>query len=210
MVIAGAKKHALEILDLLLQQDLQEEIVFFDNVSLDFEIPSINRFHIIRDEQELEDYFQINNRFILGTGSPAIRKMMADYHTNCGGILCSAISNNAHISCLNVTFAEGLNIMHGVVVQPEVSIGYGTLINAGVLLHHQCSIGSFCEIGPGAIITGNVNVGNNTFIGAGAVVLPGVKIGNNAIVGAGAIVTKDVEANVTVVGNPAHKIHTSA
>ena len=33
--------------------------------------------------------------------------------------------------------------------------------------------------------------------------LPGVTVGKNAIVGAGAIVTKDVPANMVVVGTPA-------
>jgi galactoside O-acetyltransferase len=39
--------------------------------------------------------------------------------------------------------------------------------------------------------------------GADAIILPGVTIGDNSIVGAGSVVTKDVPANVIVVGNPA-------
>lgn len=46
-------------------------------------------------------------------------------------------------------------------------------------------------------------IGNNVFIGANAVVMPGVTIGDNVIVGAGSIVTKDVPANMVVIGNPA-------
>jgi UDP-2-acetamido-3-amino-2,3-dideoxy-glucuronate N-acetyltransferase len=40
-------------------------------------------------------------------------------------------------------------------------------------------------------------------IGAGPVILPGVTVGERAMVGAGAVVTKDVPADVIVVGNPA-------
>lgn len=40
-------------------------------------------------------------------------------------------------------------------------------------------------------------------IGSGATILPNVTIGENAIIGAGAVVTKDVAANVIVIGNPA-------
>src|SRR5574340_110141 len=40
-------------------------------------------------------------------------------------------------------------------------------------------------------------------IGSGATILANVTIGENAIVGAGAVVTKDVAANVIVVGSPA-------
>lgn len=41
------------------------------------------------------------------------------------------------------------------------------------------------------------------WIGANAVVLQGVTIGDNSVVGAGSVVTKDVPANVVVVGSPA-------
>lgn len=49
-----------------------------------------------------------------------------------------------------------------------------------------------------------IHIGKNVWLGAGAIILPGVTIGDNSIVGAGSVVTKDVPANVIVVGNPAH------
>ena len=39
-------------------------------------------------------------------------------------------------------------------------------------------------------------------IGEGAIVMPGVSIGDNTVIGAGSVVTKDIPANVVVVGNP--------
>jgi UDP-2-acetamido-3-amino-2,3-dideoxy-glucuronate N-acetyltransferase len=43
-------------------------------------------------------------------------------------------------------------------------------------------------------------------IGSGAIILCNLIVGERAIVGAGAVVTRDVAANSTVVGNPAHLI----
>ena len=40
-------------------------------------------------------------------------------------------------------------------------------------------------------------------IGSGSTILSNLTIGENAIIGAGAVVTKDVAANVIVIGNPA-------
>ncbi|MAG16027.1 N-acetyltransferase [Candidatus Woesearchaeota archaeon] len=40
-------------------------------------------------------------------------------------------------------------------------------------------------------------------IGANATILGGITVGENSVVGAGSVVTKDVPANVIVVGNPA-------
>ncbi|PVU86494.1 hypothetical protein BB559_004282 [Furculomyces boomerangus] len=48
-----------------------------------------------------------------------------------------------------------------------------------------------------------IKIGNNVRVGGGAIILPGVTIGDNAVIGFGALVTKDVPANVLVVGNPA-------
>lgn len=49
-------------------------------------------------------------------------------------------------------------------------------------------------------------IGNNVWIGGGAMVLPGVSVGENSVIGAGAVVTRDVPANVVVVGNPARVV----
>jgi sugar O-acyltransferase (sialic acid O-acetyltransferase NeuD family) len=207
MIILGAKGHALEILDVLLNNDPGEKLCFFDDFSSETGSKIIAGYPIIRTRDELAEFFLSEKEFVIGTGNPAVRKKLFELGLNAGGDITSVISRTAYISSLNVTLGKGLNIMHGVIIQPEVVIGDGTLINAGVILHHQSSIGSFCEICPGAVITGNVQVGENSFIGAGAIVLPGIRIGSNVKVGAGAVVTKDVADNITVVGNPARNMN---
>jgi sugar O-acyltransferase (sialic acid O-acetyltransferase NeuD family) len=206
MMILGAKGHALEILDVLLNNNAEEKICFFDDYSSETDSKTIAGYPIIRNKEELADFFLSEKQFILGTGNPAVRKKLFQQGMDAGGEIASVISKTAYISSLNVTLGKGLNIMHNVIINPEVSIGDGTLINAGAAIHHQSSIGSFCEICPGAVITGNVQVGDNTFVGAGAIVLPGIKIGSNVKIGAGAVVTKDVEDNITVIGNPARNM----
>lgn len=47
-------------------------------------------------------------------------------------------------------------------------------------------------------------------IGSGSTILANVTVGENAIVGAGAVVTKDVPANVIVVGSPARFLRSIA
>ena len=51
-----------------------------------------------------------------------------------------------------------------------------------------------------------ITVKNNVWIGGGAIILPGVTVGENSVIGAGSVVTRDVPANVVVVGNPARVV----
>ena len=46
-------------------------------------------------------------------------------------------------------------------------------------------------------------IGNECFIGSGTMIIAPRNIGNNVVTGAGSIITKDLDDNLTVVGNPA-------
>ncbi|NYI03575.1 sugar O-acetyltransferase [Allostreptomyces psammosilenae] len=108
----------------------------------------------------------------------------------------------------------------------NISIGARTFVNYNLtaLDVARITIGEDCQIGPNVqLLTPThplepqprrdkleaarpITIGDNVWLGGGAIVLPGVTIGDNAVVGAGAVVTKDVPANVVVVGNPARPV----
>lgn len=129
----------------------------------------------------------------------------------------------------NVSIWHFCNIMDGVIIEDNVSIGSyteigrasiigkRTRIGAHVFLPTRTEIGQDCFIGPGCImcddrhpVAGNAAynadppvIEDNASIGAGAIILPGVRIGAGAMIGAGAVVTKDVAPGDTVAGVPA-------
>lgn len=207
MVVIGAKGHALEILDVLISNAEANGIVFFDNVSKVFDANITEGYRVLTDDAQLATHFKNEKSFVLGLGQSSKRKLLAELCIELGGELRSVIAGSAIISGINVSLGPGINIMHRVIINPDVTIGYGSLINAGAIIHHQSRIGEFCEICPGAIITGNVTIDDFTMVGAGAVILPHIKIGSNVKIGAGSVVTRDVEDNVVVAGNPARVLN---
>jgi sugar O-acyltransferase (sialic acid O-acetyltransferase NeuD family) len=206
MLIAGTGGHAIEVYGVLLQDELPEKICFFndtdqpDNPGLPAHIP------VLRTEAEARQWLEKNNAFALGVGKPAIRKILFDKLSAWGGKPGSVISAFAHIGQSPNEWGEALNIMTGAVITEAVHIDRGSLIHIHSSIHHNARIGEFSEISPGCRILGGVTIGNYVSIGAGAVVLPGIKIEDYAVIGAGAIVTRDVQAGITVIGNPARPV----
>jgi maltose O-acetyltransferase len=110
-----------------------------------------------------------------------------------------------------------------------LTLGHNVFIGQGTMFDGACpwliSIGDASTIAPGVkIITHDastrrhigysivapVSIGRRVYIGVGAIILPGVTIGDNAIIGAGSVVTRDVDAGMVAVGNPAHTISTTS
>jgi UDP-perosamine 4-acetyltransferase len=108
----------------------------------------------------------------------------------------SIIASSAHLG-------QGVTIMAGAIVNPDVQIGDNVIINTGAIVDHDCEIGAHAHISPGAVLSGGVRVGNGAHVGAGATVRQYIQIGDGAIVGAGAVVVRDVAENSIVVGVPA-------
>lgn len=117
--------------------------------------------------------------------------------------------------------SSGCAIGRGTVMDRDIEVGPGTAIGFGSTLVSGSRVGREVFIAQNVITTNDNALGrpggveerlvgatieDRARIGANATLLPGVVIGSEAIVGAGSIVTRDVEAGITVVGNPARPI----
>lgn len=97
---------------------------------------------------------------------------------------------------------EGFFIDHGM----GVVIGETAEIGNNVTMYHDVTLGGTTVFNEkGKVMTKrHPTIGNNVIIGSGAQILGPITIGNNVKVGSNAVVLKDVAANMTVVGVPAH------
>jgi sugar O-acyltransferase (sialic acid O-acetyltransferase NeuD family) len=198
MIVAGAGGHAIETLDILIENAETENIFFFDNQmgSMIFQ----NQFLVLNSVEDLKDYFKKDPHFVLGVGNQTIRKVLYDQFIQAGGIHKTVRGSNSKIShSAQVSEADIFNFCY---IGGEARIGRGSLVNTGAQIHHEVNIGDFSVINPAAVLLGACQVGDFCSIGAHATILPGVKIGNRVTIGAGSVVTRDVEDGQTVVGVP--------
>jgi UDP-perosamine 4-acetyltransferase len=100
----------------------------------------------------------------------------------------------------NVLLGEGVQVMAGVIIQPNCQIKTNSIINTRTSIDHDCIVEEDVHIAPGAILCGNVIVKKRAFIGAASCIVPSLIIGVGAIIGAGTTVLDNVPAGRTFTG----------
>lgn len=204
MLIIGAKGFAKEVLEIVHQKNELDKLVFYDDVTVDLGSHLYGKFPILKNKEEAKNYFKNeDNRFTIGIGNPQLRKRLYHDFIELGGVFTATISRNAEIGSYGVHIEKGCNILAGVKISNDVTIGKGNLIYYNSIITHDVIVGDFCEISPDVKLLGRCIVGNNCQLGSGSVVLPDIKIGNNVVVGAGAVITKNLPDNCVAVGIPA-------
>lgn len=96
--------------------------------------------------------------------------------------------------------AQGVQVMAGVIVQPDCSIGENCIINTRASIDHDCVIGAHVHVAPGATLCGGISISDGAFIATGATIAQGIRVGTGAVVGAGVTLMRDLEAGRTVLG----------
>jgi sugar O-acyltransferase (sialic acid O-acetyltransferase NeuD family) len=97
---------------------------------------------------------------------------------------------------------QGVQILAGAIINPNVKIEKNTIVNTGAIVEHDCIIGEHVHLAPGVRVAGNVTIGNSSHVGIGSTIIQGLTIGSNCLIAAGAVVIRSVPDNSIVMGVP--------
>lgn len=203
-----------------------DNVIIGNNVYVDYDV-------IIRDNVTIKDDGTIGARCILGEYLVDFYKDRVNKkHSLILGK--NALVRSETIIYGDNTIGDNFQTGHRVTIREGAQIGcnvrIGTLsdiqghciiedyvnMHSNVHVGHKSVIKKYAWIFPYVVLTNDPNPPSESLLGVtleefavvstGSVLLPGITVGTGALVGAGAIVTKNVDANMVAVGNPAKMV----
>jgi len=200
-IVIGANGLAKQVLPLY---NGNPRVIFFDDTeeSEDY----LYEHKIVHNLEWVKEHTSNNEivNFSICVGNPKWREYFFNHLVNLGATpinILSELSSIQERSEINT----GNIFLDYTLVEMNVKIGKGNLINCYAGLFHDSIIGDFNEIMPGAKILGGAKIGNSCRIGTNATILPQIEICSSVIIGAGAVVTKNITEPGTYIGIPARK-----
>lgn len=155
------------------------------------------RFKVINDEKDIPKECRY---FIIAVSNPKKREFLTYKFAKLG--LKEKNIWDKKVEYLDTEIEDNTIILGGGLIEPNVTIKYGSIINTNCNLHHDVKIGKYVTLSPNVTLLGNVEVGDYSFIGAGTIIKEKTKIGKNCIIGMGSIVLNDIPDNILAYGNP--------
>lgn len=198
---SGQGKEVREIADYQnAVENKWEKIIFIDDNKPEGTFMNLE---MLKLDSAIKKYEDIE--FIIAIGEPKTKKKIYDRLLSLNCELCNVISPDSQVSPY-CKLGKGLVIKRGAIISADAVIGDNTTIQSYACIGHDAIIGNHCQISTHVDIGGQTKVGDCVFVGLNAPVRELLNIGENSIISAGAVVLKDVEPNVTVMGNPARVI----
>lgn len=196
VAIVGHSGHSLGVVESIKGNNF-EVFGYFDNC----EKESSQKLTYLGKENELVFGY---NLFIT-IGDNTIRESVFERVKERNNLNFNIFDKTSNISALTRIGIQTY-LAKNTVINADVTIGIGCIINTSCVVEHGCRIGNFTHLAPSATICGNVTIGNNCFVGANSTIIPGIEIGDNVTIGAGSVVNRNLESNYTYVGNPIRKL----
>ncbi|MCX8129597.1 MAG: NeuD/PglB/VioB family sugar acetyltransferase [Clostridia bacterium] len=199
LAIIGAGGHGMVAAEIAQLMGNWREIVFLDKKE---DIKDRIGFPVIGVCEEWEKLDPEKWDFFVAFGDSGLRLRLIEKLNHRGVTLpilihpCSTISRFCKLG-------QGSIVMAGCVVNCQVYVGKGCILNTGCSIDHECILEDGVHISPGAHVGGVVRIGKYTWICIGASISHDITIGAGVVIAAGAVVIDNIPDNVMAAGVPA-------
>ncbi len=160
LIILGAGGFGRTVADLARQLDTYSDICHLDDRPGDNVIGPINSF-----AEHIDD----NTEFLVALGNNSLRMSLIERILERNGHIATLIHPMSYVSP-KATIAAGSIVLPMAVVNTEVSVGRGCIVNCGAIIDHGCVIEDGCHISPGAIVKAENRIAAQSKIESGQVV----------------------------------------
>lgn len=202
--IYGAGATAQELYEMLQKMNMQkwQSIIFIDDTKDEGIFLNCSRMPF----ESFAERYDINEaEIIIAIGEPSARKKLFEKIKLRGYSLPTIVHPDAYISP-TAQLGEGCIVKMLSIISSNTVIGNNVYIQSNAIVGHDVVIKDNCQISSYSNISGHCSIGENVFIGVNSCIKDEINIGNNVIIGMAAAVMKNVESDVTVLGNPARVI----
>ena len=202
LLIIGAGGHGRVVADAAWLTEQWESIAFIDD-----RYPALQhsaRWPVIGAVVDLDNLIGKWSEVVIAIGDNATR-LEVQQKIGLSGFEISSVTHPSAQIAEDVTIGKGTVIFANAVINTGSILGDCCIVNTAATIDHDNRLGDGVHISPGVHLAGDVKIASRSWVGIGASVIHGCTIGHDVIVGAGAVVTKDINDELTVVGNPAHE-----
>lgn len=201
LLIIGAGGHAAVLAEIM---KLSKRPVVGVVALQEQQIVGYNEYPYLGDDAAIEQFDPATVQLVNAVGATSVesnqhREALFKKYKQKGFTFATLIHPSAVIAS-TASLGEGVQIMAGVVIQPNVIVGNNTMINTRASIDHDCQIGESVHIAPGAILSGGIVLGHRSHIGVGATLIHGLTIGDEVMVCAGATIIKKIPSQQKVMG----------
>lgn len=203
VILIGNGGHAKVLYNILKLQNTHVLGCAVEDSIVGLPLPILGNDALIQANYQPDEVVLVNG--IGSTQNTTLRKKIYEQYKKKGYHFASVIHPSV-ILPIHCKLGEGVQLMAGVVIQPDVEIGENSIVNTRVSIDHDCKIGNHVHLAPGTTLSGNVQVSHGTHIGTGTTIIQGITIGSNSTIGAGSVVTKNIPATTLALGIPAKEV----
>ncbi|EAK0952146.1 acetyltransferase [Campylobacter lari] len=178
IIIIGAGGHARACMDVIELEGKFEIAGFVDN-----DIES-TYYPLLGNDDDLKKLFKEYKYALIGIGqikTSLPRVQIYDKLKTIGFRLPTIISPLAHVSKRSF-IDEASIIMHHALVNTNVKIGKGCIINSKALVEHDAIIENFCHISTASVVNGGCLIKQHSFLGSNTHLKHGSILGEDSIV----------------------------